>query len=379
MTETQRAKLERRHRLTEPVPLGQRTWQYDLIDASPRALAAILGAPAVEDTHKIDLTTLQLTDQPRESRWLTWKRSVPLLRLGVFRLFQDRHDSAVFLFYLFFAIPVVAVAVAVRRTTCLGTGQPNSSHIITCVALAVVMNVWHLRGETLHARIPDAVVPNVVLGAWLLGTYLSLGRSRRALSRGVQMLGTAGGLGSMALTCMAVMTLGNVPERLERIGIWGGPQHMGEQLQQVWTELRRFPPDIVTGWNENAVLTRYVYACTEPTDRLLVAGYAPDLYFFSGRAFAGEIFFLPGYWASPDAQRRTLARVRRHSVPIVVADKRKYPEFQRTFDVLAGHIARHYRPAPHPLDHDGRTYLVLVDTRRKVTGTYGQWDLPCFK
>ena len=74
VTATQRGALEAGHHLTGGQSLGDRTWQYELLDTSRDNLRALIAVPEAEDTHKIDRRTLQLSDQPRESVWVTWQR-----------------------------------------------------------------------------------------------------------------------------------------------------------------------------------------------------------------------------------------------------------------------------------------------------------------
>ena len=309
-------------------------------------------------------------------------------------ILSDGDNAAAFLFYVFFSLPILAVGLArsrwLRPPPAANPARLDSRHIIVAGALCVVMNMWHLRGEALNARIADAVVPNAVLAAWLLGTWLSArggrelgppgGRGpRRAVAAVRPLLGVAAVVGLLLCTATAVAALGDLPGRLSDTGIADGPRGVHEQLQHVWSEYRAFPPDRLTDPGASSGLARYVYECTRPTDCLLVVGFAPELYFFSARGFAGEIYYMPGYWSSDDEQRRVLARIQRLDVPIVLADLSAYPPFQQAFDIVADHIATYYRMAGDMRFNDDRDYRVLVDVRRGVTGEYGSLALPCFR
>jgi hypothetical protein len=59
-----RTRIERRYGLTDAVMLEERTWRYTLEDPSPATILAVIGEPAVEDTHGVDRATGVPTDGP---------------------------------------------------------------------------------------------------------------------------------------------------------------------------------------------------------------------------------------------------------------------------------------------------------------------------
>ncbi len=117
-----------------------------------------------------------------------------------------------------------------------------------------------------------------------------------------------------------------------------------------WAE-RDDTPDLIT-------LARYVNACTAPGDRVLVQAYLPQVLALAQRAFAGGHADLrPGFFATEEAQRLTLARLKAQSVPIILLDTGQSYENFRTLvpagdgahrqRVPAGGHARVRRPLRH--------------------------------
>ena len=45
--------------------------------------------------------------------------------------------------------------------------------------------------------------------------------------------------------------------------------------------------DRLLGTEDLKALTRYIHECTKPEDRLFIAGFFPDVHFYSARGFAG--------------------------------------------------------------------------------------------
>jgi hypothetical protein len=64
--EAARTNAERQLNLLAGAQLDGRTWAYDLADASPQAVAAVVAHPSVEDTHHIDRSSRVVTaDAPQ--------------------------------------------------------------------------------------------------------------------------------------------------------------------------------------------------------------------------------------------------------------------------------------------------------------------------
>jgi hypothetical protein len=132
-------------------------------------------------------------------------------------------------------------------------------------------------------------------------------------------------------------------------------------------------PELIT-------LSLYVNACTAPTDRVLVESYLPQVLAIARRAFAGGHADLrPGFFEMDDAQRLTLERLRRQSVPIILLDTDdSLRSFYRSFPIVTTYIDQEYRQAgTHQFD--GRFGITLyVRKDRTPTGTWEPLGWPCY-
>jgi hypothetical protein len=122
---------------------------------------------------------------------------------------------------------------------------------------------------------------------------------------------------------------------------------------------------------------RYVFECTSETDRLIAAWFAPEIYFYVERAFAGgQVYLIQRWHNSPEDQRLTIARLERQRVPIVI-EKIDY-EYYHYFPLVADYVRHHYREVPVQGDII-QGYRVLVDSRLTARGTYDPLGAPCYR
>ena len=136
---------------------------------------------------------------------------------------------------------------------------------------------------------------------------------------------------------------------------------------------RKERPDLIT-------LSLYINACTAPTDRVLVQSYLPQVLAIARRAFAGGHADLrPGFFETEDAQRLTLERLRRQSVPMILLDTDdSLRSFHRSFPIVTEYVDREYRQAGTH-EFDGRFGISLwVRKDRQPTGTWEPLGWPCY-
>jgi hypothetical protein len=124
-------------------------------------------------------------------------------------------------------------------------------------------------------------------------------------------------------------------------------------------------------------LGRYVFDCTSDTDRVLVTWFAPEIFFYSERAFAGgQVYLQPRWHASVADQQLTVARMKQQHVPIVFLKPDN--DYRGYFPIIADYVAANYREAVATSDRiDG--YRVFVDKRLTATRRYAPLGLPCFR
>lgn len=290
---------------------------------------------------------------------------------------MSEQNAEAFLYYAFLLLPIGAAVVLLRRRAAVAPMPDAAGRLLVVIVLAVWVNATLLRNP-LANRLGDVAVPHTILAAWLVpAAWWALGGSP-VLVRVAGRAAVAAGVGVLTL---AVGQFGRTLERLERIG----PLELGalaERAAAVTHALR----DIETSKGvpggdvlPPAPLIVYLQQCTEPDDRVLHLGYAPQTYFFAHRGFAGgHVVFEGNYYSSQEEQNLTLRRLRRERVPVVALPDENAEHFRRTFGAVAAYVDANYvRAGTIDLPGDRRGDVFLDRTRVPV-GRYEPLGWPCF-
>jgi hypothetical protein len=287
-------------------------------------------------------------------------------------------DSLVLLsYYAFWA--VLAVTAAVLAWRAYRSAPPLTPEGRGCavgvLVMAVLANEFLLR-DNLSARLGDAVVPVVVLGAW------SAGAAEAIASPAVRRVAMVSAVVLLMFLLGASWIFMDARPTLVGSGLIRSPQRVAAEFAGVRRNLLRQPP---VEWSDadakgNLIAARYVAECTSPDEYLLVAAEAPEIPVYARRRFAaGQGTVALGRYASDAEQRRAMARLASQSVPIILADAARFEaEFVRPYPLLAKHLAEHYREAG-TIVAGGSRLLVLVDTARQPVRTDPHLGLPCFQ
>jgi hypothetical protein len=388
-----RAELERAYGLAKGSPdpdrADERSWTYELSDLSTSNVAAIEKDGRIKDTERLEQVVREAAHE----------QLIP--RISVLPGIVRRENAEVWLYYLMYALPGMAILAASAGTLRSGPRaqrmRREAPKIVSAAALSVVA-LHVLVTDASHARLSDAGGLAAVLGAWLLGQMigrggLAPGRYQRpwlarAWTRGAGPLlrwGVALGVFTISLVSAAVAA--DAGPMLDKTAwpVLAEPEVLVERGEEAIDELTASPPiDEWAGPRENGLpaLARYLHECTRPTDRILVTFFEPGLAFYAERAFAGGApFFHLDHFSDPETQRQILDRLREQSVPIVVARADHYEEwFEPNLTLVDGHIQSHYRVALDSRfgEDEGRAYRVFVDRQREPSGTDERWGLPCF-
>ena len=374
---------ERRYGLTAGVrrEVEGRTWSYFLADHEFANVRALVNDPLAEDTAGIDRAASRVLPEPWD-RWFT--RRVPVLRLrgllpGVF----NPQNALAWFYYLTFFIPVVALG-WVGADWWAGRVARSEAAVVAAAAIVCLLISQILVRDNFGVRLPDVAAPAFVLAAWLARR-----RGDPAGSRFRRRLQRAGMAGLILVTVWSVWsvrgpgTAGSVATLLERTGVLGGPFGVWEQLGAVSRRLHRRPIDAWAppGSTGLHALTRYVFDCTAPTERVLVTWFSPDVFYYAERGFAGgQAYFQSGWHASVADQRLTLARMQRQSVPIILGRRDQEDEFQEGFPLVYDYVRTRYRlAAESTFGGEPPYYLVFVDTQREPVAQHRDLGLPCYR
>jgi len=298
-------------------------------------------------------------------------REVPRLRLD--DLASGRNALA-WLFYVFHALPAVAILVLVRRAD--PDAWPGETAMVAAIAaMALPVNVTFLRGN-LDGRVADAVVPAALLASWLFGRVLRARRSR------VPMMAAAVVL--VAVSAGAVARIGDAQENLAKTELLRGPGIVQLRAADLWDRFQRRVPerDHVPSRYAQALLPfiDYVGRCTAKQDRLLVTWLFPEINVMADRGFAGgHASFQPFLYTSEVEQTRTIDRLKTQSVPFVVSARRWYPELKAQMGTLFAYLEQRFEPFVHVPVPETDGVDLLIERGRGATRVDAATGWPCFQ
>ena len=272
------------------------------------------------------------------------------------------------LFYAYWACPLVAAAMvwAVRHRE---DGAAAAARVLPVVAVALFLNTTFAR-PPMDARLPDAVVPFLMLGAWL-ALCAWRARRRRVWRTATLMLG--------ALVTASVLSVDRTLDHLDRAGLLAPFSEWPQYVRRTRGLLEAPHAEIMLPSRAAADLVPfydYVARCTTSNHRVLVVGLIPEVVFFTHRPFAGGLAILPpGYFAEEKYQRAVVNRLSNQTVPFVVIPGTHYiDDFDSLFPIVAGHVRKRYVQLATFGDEDDTRVDVLIDptvpapSRDAVTG-----------
>jgi hypothetical protein len=394
-----RAELEQKYRLADPVPdVADKkglTWEYELVDTSPENIEALVLDDAVDGTVGIDRKPYRPVGFPPEPFYVTWWREMPLLGLRILPGVLQPDNAVPWLYYVVVGVPILALLVLLRKRL-RGDGPPAEVPTILSAALMCLLVSASLR-DPLSDRLADVAAPPAIVAAWLLGQLLMgsrslstgtwgrhvVGGSHRAFRTGVAAAPRLARVGITAsligLTALSVVSLSKVQQRIELAAILFQDGEIVEHALELFDDLRTSPPIEAPRElsAERRELVRYVRACTKPTDRLLVTWFAPEIYFYADRPFAGrQVFWFSDYYSSREDQAEIIESLRESSVPIIIRRLDRRNDSQ-VFEHVIDYVEQHYA-LPRGSKFASDSYQVLIDQRRTPTGQYEPLGLPCF-
>ena len=374
----ERLNLERRYGLLDGVADEGRTWRYEIDDVDPGMLRAMVNDPAVEDTNNVERGTGRIVTRPAEPLGSRLRRYLSPLRLEIARNLRTRQNAVAWLFYVTMLTPGVVLLLLLSRARRRPLDRTESV-LVGAAVLGLTAAVVLVRGSlNVNGRLTEMASIVAVLGA---GLYW-LCRGSRVARPAV--------MAAILVTAWSAVVDGAPGTQLRRIGVFDGLSGVTEQARR---ELRAAAaPSTAVAWSATRapglrMLVEYIRECTNPSDKVLVTWYGPEVHVYAGRGFAGgRTFFSPGFWASEADQRTVVERLARESVPIVVADVGAYEggtryhlHFQRGFPIVDEYLRERYAIAGVPLagDNDSR-YQVMTDRRLAPTRVHSATGYPCF-
>ena len=330
--------------------------RYLLHDISKANARALLSDPAIEDTAGIDRVTGDIR--------------IPGLYVGSVRVLAGLDTapaSAALLFFVFLMISAVT-AVALMRGSAPDAplGSTERVKIAAVLLIAIVTFVGFVR-DTLDARIADAVVGPVVLGAWLSSRWLAASREWGA----ARLARVAALAVVLLLVTRSVAVAGGVP----------APGDLRAPYSGLWKQLSTSPP--FDSWpaagSAKYRVVKYVRECTDPGEPLLVLWFAPEFYYYADRPFAGRMgAYMNGYYTSDTNQRLNIAALERDRPAVAIMEAgREHTDLASHPSVLAW-LAHDYHEIGRVPATDGTEIRVFGRNDRPASSPHGDgW--PCYR
>ena len=369
-----RARAEQELALEDAQPRGNVfNWSYVVKDPSAERLGSIVQDPRVADTDGID----------RGRFVLTATRPAPPPRGGIFgwRVAPGiLHQANAVPWLRLVAWWVVAISIACVVWPRLRRAVNHPAVPVAAVAAVAVLGgllcVVFLRNVAAY-RLPDVSVPIAVLGAWLLA---ATGRAIEGRPRPLRAAVTMMFVVAVGLTVLSAGVIDAVAQQVGTTGVAAGPGGVLQRSRDVRAVLAALPESTAGVDPKLADAAAYLRRCTVPSDRLLVADYAPELYYFARRRIAaGQMVFFGGFYTSTEAQHETIERWSRQSVPIALIQpaERFSNEFGSDYPQLAEYLRANYRPAGRLEVRRGVPLDVWIAVGR-LSRTDPATGLPCF-
>ena len=303
---------------------------------------------------------IEFSQREAARQWHVWPRIVG----------DQRPLESAFVYELYL-LPIIALGTLLAMR-----GRENwRSHAARVAPLAVVALLvdFSFIRDPLNTRLADAIVPAVLLGAWLL--WCGFGASRRAVAIPVALLLTM-------LVGASVLAVGFTHEELDRAGLLAHVRDIPHRFVERTTDLRsRFVDyQLPTPAARRLVpFFQYVDRCTSPQDRLLVGGFLVEVPFYAQRLFAGGQEYFGAYFGSAANEQFAFDRLERQTVPFAIIPSDDLAEFDSRFPLVAAYVHAHYSPLTEVPLNDEQTIHILVNRDTPATSRDPETGWPCFQ
>ena len=259
-------------------------------------------------------------------------------------------NAVPWLFFFFHLLPVCAAIVVWMRWP-RHPDPLERSMVVPLIVVAVLANAGLIR-DTISARLPDAIVPVSLLLGWLLA-----GAMRMHSLRGR-------GLAWVAATALVTVTLASATvisstkEQLEKAEMLGGLARLWDHARARTAELHeRFPKAQMPSAVASALMPFLEYAdrCLDRRDHILIPAYAPEVFVWARRPFAGgQAWFQPGLLTRDEDHREVMDRLAAQRVPVAVLLSPSAEGVVARFGELGVYLEQHFPDRVALNTEDGR-------------------------
>jgi hypothetical protein len=272
------------------------------------------------------------------------------------------------LFYQYWALPVAAVLLlaALRRRSDIGV---LLARVIPLVAVASLLTSALAR-PPFASRLPDAVVPAVMMAAWVI----AVGWNARP-----RWLGRPAAAAVFLAFAASVVASARTVDRLDDAGLLRPPREWGETVRQAERRLLH-PYQLIPSAQAQLLVPFYEYLdrCTTREHRLLIVGLITEVSYFAQRPFAGgQVALVSGYFEGDAYQRDVVRALQGQTAPFVVIPGPAVTEsLDGSFPIVGAYVRDRYLPFVE--FGDARSGVkVLFDTVHQVARYDDLTGWPC--
>jgi hypothetical protein len=339
---------ESRHGLVRQSLNSPQSWTYEMRRWSASDVERLVKDPLAADTQGIDRSTygLQVSAPAGIKSWL-------VNVYGPGEGLRFRANAMTALFYLVWLVPIAA-AIVLARTWSASTPTTRALVAMSLV-MQFAMNVTMLR-DPMETRIRDVLVPVSMLVAWFAGLgWRAAATVRPTVVRRVAVAAV------LLMIAGGTAAVGDASTQIERTNVANGIDGISQRLRTIRRVLS--PPDERTGQLSPPyrTLVTSLARCTPPGSRLLTLTFAPEIFFYTHRGFAGgHVSFSPGYYTSDRDATVLLQRVSSEDVPFVILDSQTEGEMLGDYPRIGSYVRSNYHEAWRvPLTNE-KAFVVLA-------------------
>jgi hypothetical protein len=129
------------------------------------------------------------------------------------------------------------------------------------------------------------------------------------------------------------------------------------------------------------LLAQYLNRCTQPTDRIVLMAYRPELLPFAQRLFgAGRLTMMPAYVLNDRYQQAAVAWWQRESVPLVLVEfEAFYDRTNNSAPIVRDFLLQHYTESGIADTRGGRPLKLFLRRGLTPKSSFGAAGLPCLR
>ena len=291
--------------------------------------------------------------------------------------FGDEANATAWLFYATWLLVPAALILGARRTD-----RAASQLWPAVVALAVTSLFaarFLLRGN-ITARLGDVGPLFACLFAYACHAATSARAGDTLLWRTAR---TVPVLLVLAVTAVSAGTVGSVSGQLRTGRLLGSWRDAWQHTQDVARELQADPRAEVDAAREGdpLLLAQYLNRCTQPTDRVVLMVYRPELLPFAQRLFgAGRLTMMPGYVLDERYQRTAVAWWQREQAPVALVEfEAFYDRANDAAPIVRDFLLEHYTEAGIADSREGRPLKLFLRRGLTPKSSFGATGWPCLR